>query len=390
MKKRLLILVPFVLAAMIVLCEDLLARAVIHRNAHKAIYYNVDHRNYCAPLLHDIITAETIVVLGSSELHASLSPAYPATLYNHGYADYNMVPIGRAKMQSLQHAIDVGALDKNIPDAKIVLIVSPQWFTKDHLDPDTFAVCFEEMRYEAFLQNPDIPKDLKERVSSRIRSLLVTDPEAFAVVEEYETLYLGEGSHPALRVQALLHDTVRDIRDRYRLARLMLALTDDTDYSHKVIASDIDFAALLEESEALGAEAASHNDFGMDDAYFDTHFAADLASYRGISSGESYTDSAEYDDFRLFLEVCRACEISPLIISIPVNGYWYDYTGFPISDRQQYYQNIRDICAEYGVACADFTDKEYEKYFFSDAMHLGWKGWVYVDEAMYRYHCGVE
>lgn len=29
---------------------------------------------------------------------------------------------------------------------------------------------------------------------------------------------------------------------------------------------------------------------------------------------------------------------------------------------------------------------EYEDYFLKDVMHLGWKGWVYVDEAIDKYY----
>lgn len=40
----------------------------------------------------------------------------------------------------------------------------------------------------------------------------------------------------------------------------------------------------------------------------------------------------------------------------------------------------------YEVELADFSDKEYEEYFLRDIMHLGWKGWVYLDEAVYQFY----
>ena len=30
--------------------------------------------------------------------------------------------------------------------------------------------------------------------------------------------------------------------------------------------------------------------------------------------------------------------------------------------------------------------KEYEPYFYYDVMHLGWKGWLYVDEQLTRHY----
>lgn len=106
---------------------------------------------------------------------------------------------------------------------------------------------------------------------------------------------------------------------------------------------------------------------------------------RGSDTGGSYQVSPEYEDLRLFLDVCKETGTEPLIVSIPVNGRWYDWTGFPKEDREAYYENIRKICEEYQVEMADFSDKEYEEYFLKDIMHLGWKGWVYLDEAVYEF-----
>lgn len=34
------------------------------------------------------------------------------------------------------------------------------------------------------------------------------------------------------------------------------------------------------------------------------------------------------------------------------------------------------------------TDKDYEKYVISDAVHIGWKGWVYMDEQIAKHMKG--
>ena len=74
-----------------------------------------------------------------------------------------------------------------------------------------------------------------------------------------------------------------------------------------------------------------------------------------------------------------------MLVMMPVNGYWYDHTGFPKKERQNYYENIRNLAKEYGVPVADFGDDEYTKYFFIDKVHLGWKGWLAVNESIYKF-----
>ncbi|RKJ53704.1 hypothetical protein D7Y09_12370 [bacterium 1XD42-1] len=36
----------------------------------------------------------------------------------------------------------------------------------------------------------------------------------------------------------------------------------------------------------------------------------------------------------------------------------------------------------------DLTGYEYEEYFMCDTMHLGWKGWLAVDQALIDYYYG--
>ena len=43
---------------------------------------------------------------------------------------------------------------------------------------------------------------------------------------------------------------------------------------------------------------------------------------------------------------------------------------------------------EYGVKLLDLTGFEYESYFMCDTMHIGWKGWLAVDQALISYYYG--
>ena len=149
---------------------------------------------------------------------------------------------------------------------------------------------------------------------------------------------------------------------------------------------DIDFNMLLSNAESIGLESCTNNEYGVYDDYFSTYISERYEAYKNSDANNSYCESPEYDDLRLFLDVCRETNLEPMIVSMPVNGGWYDYTGFSVEDREQYYQNIRDICNEYDVRLTDFSDKEYELYFLKDIMHIGWKGWVYLDEEAYDFY----
>ncbi|RCK13051.1 hypothetical protein DT075_01770 [Bacillus licheniformis] len=65
---------------------------------------------------------------------------------------------------------------------------------------------------------------------------------------------------------------------------------------------------------------------------------------------------------------------------VPVHGKFYDYTGFPKKGRTDFYKKIKKEIEQEGFQVADLTNHEYDPYFLKDTLHLGWKGWVYVDQ----------
>jgi len=355
-----------------------------HEKAGSLIYYNTDVRNSCKTALEWVFGADSIPVFGSSELGASDNVAYPPYLFRNGSSDFNMVMMGRGYMQSLHHAVTLGGIADIIPDKKVVLILSPQWFTNWHMDSETYASRFSERMYSEFVKNPRISYETKKKVADRLKVLLEADAGQMKRIEKYEGMYAGHGLNPIACLEMDLYDRFMDFRQEYQLAKAAKTLPEKQ-AGPEVKAEDIDFNVLMEEAGKAGEEACTNNHFYIYDEYYDTYVRDVEAERKGSESGSSYRVSPEYDDLRIFLDVCRETEVRPLIVSIPVNGRWYDWTGFPKEDREAYYENVRKICREYGAEMADFSDKEYEEYFLKDVMHLGWKGWVYLDEAVYEF-----
>ncbi len=355
------------------------------------MYQNVDERNSCMEAMELVLGEQTIPVFGSSELFAAEDvAAFPRYLFRNGQSDFNMILIGRGYMQSIHHAVNAGALGPYVKNQKAVLILSPQWFTKAHLSPETYASRFSEEAYTAFMKNPAISGPLKKRVAERMEALLTADPAQLERIRNVRRVVLEHTLNLAERVEMGLYSRFTDLKAVHTLAKALestgAANSPGAGAQEQVAVRELDFQALLPEAEAAGKRACTNNEYYIYDAYYDTYVRDALEQRKGSQAKDSYMDSPEYGDLRLFLDVCRELGIEPLIVSIPVNGTWYDWTGFPKEDREGYYQKIRDICEEYQVSLADFSGKEYEPYFLKDVMHLGWKGWVYVDEAVYQFY----
>lgn len=195
--KKIYSIIAAIICAILGICGmDFYIRKQLDKNLDKAFYYNNDVRNSCDYILDKLITDKSIVVFGSSELSAADDLAYPPSLFNAGYSDFNMVLIGRGYTQSISHAINLGALQDNIKNNKVVLILSPQWFTEEHTSSAVFCSRFQELMFVEFLQNRNISKNTKIAVTNRMNELLVEDPVTLERVKKYQDIYLYHSLNP--------------------------------------------------------------------------------------------------------------------------------------------------------------------------------------------------
>ena len=359
---------------------------LVEQKGKMLAYYNSPDRNADDALMDCVIDENSVVVLGSSELGSYFGDGYPPYLFNNGNSDFNMVLVGQGYMQSLAHTLSAGALKNNIKNNKLVLIISPQWFVDPNTTPEAFSSIFIEEYYEEFLNNPDIDMATKTQVAGRVISLLSSSTAKQEKATRLWNQVSGGGADLLGKIDNKVDDYIRDFKKNKDIIDMINEHAAEPYNEEMVLAENLDFESLLKKAEQDGQAACSGNDYGIENAYYDEYIRDQYADLKGSSSTASFDVSDEYQDFRTFLDVCRQLGLETMVVSVPVHGQWYDYCGFPAESRTRYYQTIRDICVEYQVELADFSDKEYEKFFLKDIMHLGWKGWLYVDQAVYGFY----
>ena len=58
---------------------------------------------------------------------------------------------------------------------------------------------------------------------------------------------------------------------------------------------------------------------------------------------------------------------------------------FQNKGRTEYYVKVKRQLENNGFPVLDLSDHEYDKYFFKDTIHLGYKGWVSVDKGILQF-----
>ena len=343
-------------------------------------------------IMKEYMDEDTVLVMGSSELqHQKKTPYNPASVFAGQKTKVMMV--GAGYYQSLFHATLVSAMEQDMENRRAVLILAPQWFRKSGVKAEAYASRFSEENFVLMLQNPHVTDETKQYIMDRTKKLLKGDPQTLKRVEEYEEVYLGANAgkektgNASEKISAGVRKWFMDEKDMTNIAlRLTARNISGPDVPEAGSAStEPDFEGLREQAAVDGEEACGGNSFYVTKKYYNGYIVKvmDDAKDEGINTG--YSVSPEYDDLECFLKVCNEVGIKPLIVITPVNGYWYDWIGFDADAREDYYNQIRALAKKYDAETADFSDREYEEYFMEDTIHIGWKGWVDVNEAIYRY-----
>ncbi len=364
-------------------CHVYMGRKAALQNPEVATWVNEEKYKSHTGIAQNL-DKDVIPVFGSSEFDHLKGTAYhPTQMFSK--TTFHPMLIGTGYYQCLGHAITLASIGESMTNKKAVLILSPQWFKKEGVVDQAFASRFSETHYLAMLDNEKLSDKTKEYIQNRTNKLLKVDPPTLERVQMYERIDQGEGSFWD-KAYKKFWNAFLDEKERFSLVAGMKRAGIKMDGKKQPKKEDLDFEQYKEKAvaECAGEE---QNPFYFDSKYY-RKLKKILPGKKGSSkqARNGYSVSPEYDDLKSFLDVCKDMGIEPMLVMMPVNGYYYDYTEFPKEARQKYYQNIRDIAEEYGAKLADFSEDEYTPYFFCDRVHLGKKGWVDVNESIYRFY----
>lgn len=381
----------------------------VHSSSREFRYWYNPYKDKNAPALQKAIGKNTMVIFGSSELgHGRKSPYYIKNMFSEKALDAML--IGQPYSQDMNHATTLAAIAPYMKNRKVVLLLSPTWFMGKDTSPDNFSIRYSDSAYIAMLRNPDISPALKRSMARRTRYLLRKDNAALSRVKAYDAVYLNDSRDPFTRLKARYYKNHTMLQER---AALLLAeqyrlITDPGTgapgdpglpgrSSHAGIqgmhsggpivthGATPDWQALQDEA-LTRTERKINNPLMMQDKIWKTKFKPKYRSSVKLHAGTETTVSGEYGDLELFLQVCKAENIKPLLIIQPVNGFWYDHTGLNPQARDAYRAKIKDVASRYDAQVTDLSQYDYEPGVLTDAVHPWGKGWVILDEVIYNYY----
>ncbi|GAA0109793.1 MULTISPECIES: D-alanyl-lipoteichoic acid biosynthesis protein DltD [Clostridium] len=323
---------------------------------------------------------------GSSELGSKV-PQNPVNLYPFNDANYDISIYGVAHVQNLQHATMLGGIDSYKDNSKIAIVQSLQWFQEDNgISADEFLSAFSEVQFYQFMNNRKISLENKRYFCKRILELLEsknTQVEEVFYAKTYISDYVIErGLNFIIKPYYLLKEELLETRDKILVYKELKKQEEKNEISD---IKKINFDEEYKKAEEQGSKLVTNNSFFAEDGYYDKYLKDIEGDLENKYINDNILNSREFEDFEFLLSVCKDLNIKPYIILMNVNGWYYDYTGIGVEERREFYSKLEKIAKDNGFDVLNLNNKEYEKYYLSDVMHLGWKGWLNVTEEMYKY-----
>ncbi len=357
------------------------------------------YKDASADALKSNINDKTMIVFGSSEFgHLKKSKYYYANMYSPDKMDVQV--IAQPYSQTLNHAIAAGGIGQCVKSKKAVLILSPSWFEGEGVNKSAFQMRFSESLYISLLKNKILSDEIKRELADRVYTLLSDDDKTLERVKLYNKVYLDKDQSLFTLIPARFYERFAEDRENSALRIAMLkhklfkeSITkvyagqscDREKSSIKAPVKKKDFVKLWRKANRQ-ARKKSSNEMMMRDREWNKTFRNLYFESEDKHEGESMTISEEYYDLELFLQICKEQGIEVKLVVQPVNGYWYDYTGMSVDEREGFHEIIHQIAKESGVKLQDFGKYDYEPYVVTDAVHPWGKGWLLLNDAIYSFY----
>ncbi len=353
-----------------------------YKVSDNSVRYNTSYNKHKSrEILKANYDENTHLLLGSSELTvANKKEFHPAQMFN--YDDFHLMQVGGGFFQNVIQASTLASLEPIMTQKKVAIIESLPWFDQKGMRQDAFESRVSKEHVYYTLMNPKLSKETKLKFINRVLELSEKNESLTSTFERYKRVLVeGEGSQ------------IDEFMIQMELAKFSVNVVQAF-YDEQSLESfpskgsampDYNWDEVLAKNEEQAKKDTQSNKYHFDDWYYKKQIADKLESLKDSNATFKYTESPEYEDFKLFLQIAKELGVEVLVITFPVNGPWYDYIGIDASQRNAFSTKINEIVKEAGVKQVDLTSHDYDPYYIWDATHPGWKGWPLVEKELVKF-----
>jgi D-alanine transfer protein len=329
---------------------------------------------------------DVLPLYGSSELDVPRIPERAGRFFQSAPTGFQVSPVGKAGTISLIMLQEIGALGQDLRDKKLAISLSPVWFLALEMNPRWYEGNFSAVAASKLVFGNTIDFSLKQQVAARMlvfpRTLEKNPLLEFALRRLVSGRLLDRMVFCIIWPLGKIQNAVMDLQDHFAALKYILRKPKSAPSRHPKIP---DWPKLIDEAGKKGVRRLDEKETGN-------------ALGQGIATGhrdkwfcEHVNEAREWVDLELLLRTLAKIDARPLLLSMPLDGQYYNQTGVSRSAREVYYKKLRGFAQQYNVALIDFHEHDEDPTFFihgvgqgepAQGLHLGAKGWMLYNRAL--------
>ncbi len=372
------------LAAAILFAGRMIAIHLEHSTLHSTASELFQVKNQGLAFQRAVAYAPDILPLyGSSELVVRI-PDKASKFFRTAPTGFQVSPVGKAGATSMTILQKIAALGSELHGKKLAISLSPEWFFLRSTRRDWYEGNFSLHAASEMAFGTALDFELKRVIALRMlqfpRTLTKSPLLQFALARLASGEWLDRIVFCALWPLGKLQNAVLDLQDHSAALSYVLFHAQSAPPRHsekldwsKFIAKVAEPAVADEDkirkTSSLDEEIAP----GRRDAWFLWRMNA----------------GPEWTDFELLLGVLGKIHARPLLLSMPINGQYYDEQGISRSVREDYYEKMRTLALRYNFPLVEFEEHDNDRAFLdSRGTHLTEKGWRFYNRVLDNFFHG--
>jgi D-alanine transfer protein len=333
---------------------------------------------------------DVLPLYGSSEL---LSPAREraGVFFRCAPTGFQASPVGKVGTTPLIMLQDLAALGPDLRGKKIAISLSAVWFVAPDVNSDSYGGNFSLFAASAFVFGSALDFDLKQDIASRMlqfpRTLKKSPLLRFALRRLASGGLLDRIVFYTLWPLGKMHNAILDLQDHFAAMSYILYQPKSRASMHQQI---LDWPSLIAKaSEAANASEKQNVVLGTDKQI--AHRWSDAWFLERLNQAN------QWRDLELLCRVMTEIHAQPLLLSMPMDGQFYDEVSISRSVRERYYEKMRALAMQYNFALAEFKQHDEDPIFLDHRVprirhiaspHLTAKGWMFYDRVLDNFFHG--
>jgi D-alanine transfer protein len=320
---------------------------------------------------------KVLPLYGSSELVIAV-PDRANKFFQNAPTGFQVSPVGTVGATSLIILQKIAALGSDLRGRKLAISLSPVWFFMPATKPDWYEGNFSLLAASELTFSGAVDFELKRDIASRMLQFPGTLEKSPLL--EFALRRLSAGSwfdrliFCAILPFGKIYTAGLELQDHFAAVAHILyvtkpALAQQRQRSDRPIpianVSEMNIRAQANVENAP-AKVESMTRGRLDPLFLSRMNAA-----------------PEWADLELLLRALAKVHARPLLLSMPMDGRFYDQQGYSRLARENYYEKMRALAQRYNFAVTEFENHD-EDPAFLDAQHthLTQEGWLFYDRAL--------